>query len=114
MPTWEQSTDDLRAVLDTAGSERAAIIGDVDAGPIAVLFAAMQPDRVQALVLSNTTPRFLWAPDYPIGLPKEMSYAQLKAIEEPAGYHAALRADHPWSAPRARLGGGHGQAEPRR
>ena len=80
-PTWEQGTDDLRAVLDAAGSERAAIIGDGDAGPIAVLFAAMQPDRVQALVLSNTSPRFLWAPDYPIGTPTDEIEASLAAVE---------------------------------
>jgi class 3 adenylate cyclase/pimeloyl-ACP methyl ester carboxylesterase len=81
MPTWEQSTDDLRAVLDAAGSERAAIIGDVDAGPIAVLFAAMQPARVQALVLSNSSPRFLQAPDYPIGLPSGGIDAHIEAVE---------------------------------
>lgn len=81
LPTWEQGTEDLRAVLDAAGSERAAIIGDVDAGPIAVLFAAMQPDRVQALVLSNTSARFLWAPDYPIGMPAEVIEVSLGAVE---------------------------------
>ena len=61
VPTWEQSADDIAAVLDAVGSERAAIVGDVDAGPIAILFAATRPERVRALVLSNSSARILWA-----------------------------------------------------
>ena len=81
VPTWEQSADDIAAVLDAVGSERAAIVGDVDAGPIAVLFAATRPERVRALVLSNSSARFLWAEDYPIGATQAMFDAGMDSIE---------------------------------
>jgi pimeloyl-ACP methyl ester carboxylesterase len=67
IPTFEQWTEDVRAVLDAAGSKQAAIIAAVDAGPIAMLFAAFHPQRVRSLVLLNTTARYLVADDYPIG-----------------------------------------------
>ena len=50
VPTLENRTDDLRAVLDAAGSERAALFGYSEGGPIAILFAATYPERVQSLV----------------------------------------------------------------
>ncbi len=71
IPTCEEWTEDVQAVLDAAGSKRAAIIAAVDAGPIAVLFAAMHPERVSALVLLNTTARYLSADNYPIGASTE-------------------------------------------
>jgi len=43
MPTWEEWTEDILAVLDAVGSKRAAILATLDAGPIAVLFTAMHP-----------------------------------------------------------------------
>ena len=69
VPTWEEWTEDVRAVMDAVGSERAAVLAEADAGAIAMLFAAMHPERVSALVLSNTTARFLADDDYPIGAP---------------------------------------------
>jgi pimeloyl-ACP methyl ester carboxylesterase len=71
MPTWEEWADDLRAVLDAAGSEQAAVLAGLETGPIGLLFAAMQPERVSGLILGNTTARFLRADDYPMGLTKE-------------------------------------------
>jgi class 3 adenylate cyclase len=76
MPAWEEWADDLRAVLDAAGSERTAIYAGLDAGPIAMMFAALRPERVSSLILSNTTPRYLKADDYPIG----MSQARVDAV----------------------------------
>ena len=66
-PTWEEWTDDIVAVLGAAGSKRAAILASIDAGPIAILFAAMHPEAVSALILHNTSARYLEADDYPIG-----------------------------------------------
>jgi len=66
-PTLETRMDDLRAVMDAAGSERAAIIGVSEGGPMAILFAATYPDRAWALVLEGTYARTMWAPDYPWG-----------------------------------------------
>jgi len=54
VPTLESRTDDLRAVLDAAGSDRAALFGLSEGGPISVHFAASFPDRVRALVLYGT------------------------------------------------------------
>jgi class 3 adenylate cyclase len=68
LPPWEDWAEDIRAVLDAAGSERAALVGEAEAGAMAVLFAVTNPQRVQGLGLLNTTARFLIADDYPIGL----------------------------------------------
>jgi pimeloyl-ACP methyl ester carboxylesterase len=65
--TWEEWADDVRAVMDAAGSERAAIVGVGDSGPIALLFAATYPERVSSLVVVNTAARFTAAEDYPWG-----------------------------------------------
>ena len=71
MPTWEEWSEDIGAVLDTNGSKQPAIVASLDAGPIALLFAATHPERVGALVLLNTAARFLVADDYPIGATEE-------------------------------------------
>ena len=54
VPTLESRIDDLRAVLDAVGSERTAMFGFSEGGPIAMLFAATYPERVRALVLYGT------------------------------------------------------------
>jgi pimeloyl-ACP methyl ester carboxylesterase len=54
VPTLESRVDDLRAVLDAAGSGRAALFGFSEGGPISVLFAASYPERVSALILYGT------------------------------------------------------------
>jgi class 3 adenylate cyclase len=63
-PTLEEQMDDVIAVMDAAGSERAAIAGTLEGGPMATLFAATYPDRVSALVLYATFARATWAPGY--------------------------------------------------
>src|SRR5215204_4309721 len=67
LPTLEQRMDDVRAVMDAAGSERAALIGVSEGGPMCALFAATYPERTSALIMVGTYPRRLWAPDYPWG-----------------------------------------------
>jgi len=54
VPTLESRADDLRTVLDAAGSDRAVLFGFSEGGPISVLFAASHPQRVRALVLYST------------------------------------------------------------
>jgi class 3 adenylate cyclase len=63
-PTLEEQMDDVLAVMDAAGSERAAICGTLEGGPMAALFAATHPDRATALVLYATFARATWAHDY--------------------------------------------------
>jgi class 3 adenylate cyclase len=64
-PSLEVRMDDVRAVMDAAGSEHAAVLGVSEGGPMSILFAATYPERVWALVLDGSTARSLWAPDYP-------------------------------------------------
>jgi len=64
-PSLEQLVDDVTAVLDAAGSERAVIFGVFEGGPTCMLFAATHPARTRALVLYGTYARGAWAPDYP-------------------------------------------------
>ena len=64
-PTLEERMDDLRAVMDAAGSERAALIGMSEGATMSMLFAATYPERVTALVLWGAMARSTAAPDYP-------------------------------------------------
>jgi pimeloyl-ACP methyl ester carboxylesterase len=65
VPTLEERIDDVRAVMDAAGSEKAALFGISEGGPMSILFAATHPERVSALVLYGAMARTTWAPDYP-------------------------------------------------
>ena len=67
IPTLEERMDDVRAVMDAVGSERAALFGVSEGGAMAILFAATYPDRALALMLYGSIARALWAPDYPHG-----------------------------------------------
>jgi class 3 adenylate cyclase len=72
----EVRMDDVRAVMDAAGSEHAALMGISEGGPMSILFAATYPERAWALVLYGTFARELWAPDYPWGM-HEAEYRSL-------------------------------------
>lgn len=72
-PTWEAWLEDLLAVLDHLDIPEAALLAERDAAAAAVLFAGSHPERVQALVLGNTSARFRVAPDYPCGESEERS-----------------------------------------
>ena len=67
IPTLEQRMDDVRAVMDAVGSERAALFGVSEGGPMSLLFAATYPERTSALVLYGSYARRAWAPDHPFG-----------------------------------------------
>ncbi len=70
-PTLEERMDDVRAVMDAAGSERAALIGLSEGVTMSILFAATYPQRVTALILSGGMARSTYAEDYPWGTPAE-------------------------------------------
>ena len=63
-PTLEEQMDDVIAVMDAAGSERAAVFAMLEGGPMAMMFAATHPDRVGALTLYATFARTTAAPGY--------------------------------------------------
>ncbi len=69
--TFEQRMDDIRAVMDAAGSERAALLGVSEGAPMSVLFAATYPERATALVLLAGVTKALWSPDFPHGIQAE-------------------------------------------
>jgi class 3 adenylate cyclase/pimeloyl-ACP methyl ester carboxylesterase len=71
LPTVERWMDDARTVMDAAGIEQAAVIGDTEGGPMAITLAASFPDRISALVLLNSFARWTRSDDYPIGMPAE-------------------------------------------
>jgi class 3 adenylate cyclase len=90
LPTLEQRMDDLRAVMDAADCERAAVVGMSEGGPMALLFAATYPERVSALVLWATFARVAWAPDYPEGVNVQEAEAFMDQIEESWGHGRVL------------------------
>jgi len=63
--TLEERMDDIRAVMDAAGSEQAALVGLGEGAPIGALFAATYPERTTALVLINAAPRMTRSPELP-------------------------------------------------
>jgi pimeloyl-ACP methyl ester carboxylesterase len=71
LPDLETRMDDIRAVMDGAGSDRAVIYAASEGGSLATLFAATYPERVVALILYGAAPRYAWAPDYPWGTTEE-------------------------------------------
>jgi class 3 adenylate cyclase/predicted alpha/beta-hydrolase family hydrolase len=81
-PTLEDQMDDVLAVMDAAGSERAAICGTLEGGPMASLFAATHPERTTALVLYATFARATWAPDYDWAWPAELREEHMDDLVE--------------------------------
>ncbi len=79
LPTLEERIDDIRVVLDAAGSERVAIMGQGHGGPTSILFAGSHPDRVSSLVLYDTYARWLRDDDYPAGMPADVT-ARFRAV----------------------------------
>ncbi len=92
LPTLEERMDDVQAVLDAVGSERAALFGTSEAGALNLLYAATHPERVSALVLLNSYARLAWSPDYPCGIPPECAHALLKMVREGWGKGVAFEA----------------------
>jgi class 3 adenylate cyclase len=88
LPPWEAYMEEVVAVMDAAGSERAAIMGVFDAGPMAALFAATKPERTVALILANTAARLLASEDYPIGARPEAVDDVIDRVEETWGTEA--------------------------
>jgi pimeloyl-ACP methyl ester carboxylesterase len=82
LPLWESHAGEVAAIMDEVGSERAAILAEGDAGPTAIFFAATKPDRTTALILSHTTPKYMAADDYPIGVAPEVAEAMVAQFDQ--------------------------------
>jgi pimeloyl-ACP methyl ester carboxylesterase len=68
LPDYETRMDDIRAVMDAVGSERAAVLGVSEGGPLTLLFAATHPERIAAAVLYATQSTFVGDDDHPWAL----------------------------------------------
>jgi class 3 adenylate cyclase len=65
--TLEERMDDVRAVMDAVGSERAAVFGESEGGPLSMLFAAAHPERTVALILAGAEVKEETTEDWPWG-----------------------------------------------
>jgi class 3 adenylate cyclase len=83
--TIEDRIDDVRAVMDAAGSRSATLIGVADGGLVATVFAATYPERTRALFLNATGARIAWAPDYPWGRTSEFFERRVEVYERDWG-----------------------------
>lgn len=91
-PPLDERMDDLRAVMDAAEVDRAALFGASEGGPMSLLFAASFPERVASLVLYGTASRFSCdPPSFPWGFTPSEIEAQLAEIDERWGEGALIR-----------------------
>src|SRR5215210_4115451 len=85
LPTLEQRMDDVRSVMDAAGSDRAALFGSSEGGLMSVLFAATYPERTRALIALAIYAKRLWSADYPWAPTPEARAAEIELIERTWG-----------------------------
>ncbi len=81
LPSLEERMDDLRAVMDAAGSKRAAVFGTSEGGNLSALFAASHPERTIALVLFGTFAKRIWSADYPWAPTMESRHQRFGRVE---------------------------------
>lgn len=110
--SFEELMDDIGAVLDATSSERAALFGATEGGPMCALFAATYPERTSALILGASYARRTWAPDHPWGLDEEAQRRILGAYEDRWGTHSfGVRTLAPTLADDERFQEWHAQAQ---
>jgi pimeloyl-ACP methyl ester carboxylesterase len=73
VPTLEERSDDVRAVMEAVGSKSAFLCGLSEGGPMSVLFSAAYPDRTRGLILIGSNVRMLQSADWPHGWTREQS-----------------------------------------
>src|ERR1700716_4002993 len=103
--TLEQRMHDVQTILNEVGSERAALFGISEGGPMSLLYAATYPERTSALVLYGTYAKRSWSPDYPFGWTDEKWNNVLDNIENhwgtPQGISVTMWAPSIANDPRA-------------
>jgi class 3 adenylate cyclase len=96
----ETRMDDVRAVMDAAESERAALLGVSEGVPMTLLFAATYPERVTAAVsYGASAPRATWAPDFTDAQPREVWLERIPIREREFGSKEAIARSVTWIAP---------------
>ena len=91
LPTLEQRMDDVRAVMDAVGSDRAALLGHSEGGNMCVLFSATYPDRTIALVLVGCYAKRIRSDDYPWAPAPEDREREIEGTETRWGSPEMLR-----------------------
>jgi class 3 adenylate cyclase/pimeloyl-ACP methyl ester carboxylesterase len=91
LPTMEQRMDDIRAVMDAAGLERASLLGFSEGGSLAMLFAATYPHRTARLLLWGSHASMVQRPGYPWGMTSAEIEEAATAYSERWGTGAGLR-----------------------
>lgn len=98
LPTLEERMDDVLAVLEAAGSERAAVLGHSEGGSLAVLYAASYPERVVALATTGIFAKRRWSPDYPWAETDEERDRYIEGLESNWGADGDIRRIAPSAA----------------
>jgi pimeloyl-ACP methyl ester carboxylesterase len=120
--TFEQRMDDIRAVMDAVGSERASLLGWSEGAPLCALFAATHPERTTSLVMYGGFSRLLEDDDHPWAVPGEVMDDWIDTVAELWGkeeenllrFWAPTAADEPrareWFARHGRMAASPGSA----
>jgi class 3 adenylate cyclase/pimeloyl-ACP methyl ester carboxylesterase len=95
-PDLEGQIDDITAVMDKVGSERAVIYGASESSTLALLFAAMHPERTVALVVHGAYPSGTWAPDAPWGSKLDDWATRVEEIDRSWGTEEFVRREFGW------------------
>jgi class 3 adenylate cyclase/alpha-beta hydrolase superfamily lysophospholipase len=98
MPTLEERMDDVRAVMDAVGSQRAALFGFSEGGPMCALFAAAHPERTRALVLYGSFATWRKTSEHPWGLTPEIIEVWLTVMDQQWGEGRSLDVAAPSAA----------------
>lgn len=81
LPTLEDRMDDVRAVMDAVGSERATLFGHSEGGNMCLVFAATYPDRTEGLILTGSYTRRTRSKDYPWAPTRDERVRQIEEVE---------------------------------
>ncbi len=82
MATLEQRADDIRAVMDAVGLEKAVLFGASEGASMACMFAASHPDRIQALITWGAMAKWVRTEDYPWGMDQEETDRMIQDVRD--------------------------------
>jgi class 3 adenylate cyclase len=91
IPTFEERMDDIRAVMDSAGFDKAVLFGVSEGAAMSMLFAASYPSRTSALIIYGGQAKGVWSPDYPWEYTKEEYLADCELHERIWGTNEHLQ-----------------------
>ncbi|HXN91149.1 MAG TPA: alpha/beta fold hydrolase [Candidatus Sulfotelmatobacter sp.] len=105
LPTLEQRMDDVRAVLDAVGSQKAALLGISEGGVMSALFAATYPERTAGLIIDGSYPSALRRPGYPWGVTEEQLEERFSRVKDVWGKVAGMDRYAPSQAENSEVAG---------